>query len=129
MAKRKPEVRIRSYGIYSQWESGAKDLPRFVAATTRVRAELNVEFGFIVNIKGGKNLQLEYQIDHPGILDTDGNRRAPFDGAEFIKKNDWNFYLGDTIWEPIADKLGDWRMSLEMEGQLIADKTFHLYLE
>ena len=127
MVKRKPQVRIRSYGIYSQWESGAKELPKFVAATTRVHAELNVEFGFVVNIKGGKNQELEYCIDHPGILDEEGDRRAPFDGVVFIKQNDWNFYLGDTIWEPIDDKLGDWRMFLKLDGQVVADKTFHLH--
>ncbi len=129
MAKRKPKIRIRSYGIYSKWESESKDLPKIKEFTTHVPAEIDVEFGFIVNIIGAKNQELEYCIYHPGILDAHGNRRAPFAGTVYAKTNDWNFYLGDTIWAPIADKLGDWRMTLDLDGTTIAEKTFKLFLE
>lgn len=128
MSKRKPEIRIKSFGIYSKWDRDSKELPRIHEFTTRVGAELDVEFGFVVNIKGAKNGSLDYCIDHPGILDADGETRAPFDGTVFIKTNDWNFYLGDTIWSPIEDKLGDWRMTLELDGKIIADKTFELFV-
>lgn len=128
MAKRKPEIRMRSYGVYSQWDADARELPQIAEFTTRVRAEIDVEFGFVVNIKGAKNQELDYCIDHPGILDADGNRREPFDGTVFVKTNDWDFYLGDTIWPPIEDKLGAWRMTLELNGTIIAEKTFDLYL-
>jgi hypothetical protein len=101
-------------------------LPDVQEFTTRIPAEVDIEFGFVVNIKGAKNLQLEYCIDHPGILDSDGNRRDPFDGAVYVKSNDWNFYLGDTIWEPIEDKLGIWRMTLELDGMIIAEKSFEV---
>jgi hypothetical protein len=127
MAKRKPEFRIRHYGIYSQWNSKSKELPRFVELTTRVRAEIDIEFGFVVNIKWAKNQELYYCIDHPGILDAEGAKRPPFDGTEFIKTNDWEFYLGDTVWEPIADKLGNWKMTLELDGKIIAEKTFEIF--
>lgn len=127
MPKRKPESRIRSFGIYDRWDSGAKELPRITEFTTRVPAEIDIEFGFVVNIKRAKNLELDYCIDHPGILDADGKRRAPFDGTVYVRTNDWDFYLGDTIWAPIADKLGDWRMTLELDGKVIADKTFELF--
>ena len=120
---------MRTYGIYTQWDSDSKELPRFSECTTRIRAEIDVEFGFVVNVKGAKNQELTYCIDHPGILDTDGVRRPPFTGTVFIKTNDWDFYLGDTIWEPIADKLGNWRMTLELGGKIIADKTFELHQE
>ena len=129
MAKRKTEIEMRTYGIYTQWDSDSKDLPRFSECTTRVRAEIDVEFGFVVNIKGGKNQQLHYCIDHPGILDASGVRRPPFDGFVYVKTNDWDFYLGDTIWEPVEDKVGDWRMTLELDGKIVADKTFELYLD
>ncbi len=125
-AKRKPVIRMRSYGIYTKWESDSKHLPDVQEFTTRIPAEVDIEFGFVVNIKGAKNLQLEYCIDHPGILDSDGNRRDPFDGAVYVKSNDWNFYLGDTIWEPIEDKLGIWRMTLELDGMIIAEKSFEV---
>ena len=112
--------------MHSKWESSSKELPRLIEATTEIPARVDIEFGFVVNIKGAKNQELEFCIDHPGILDSAGKRRSPFDGSVFVKSNDWNFYLGDTIWEPIDDKLGDWRMWLELDGQIIAEKTFHL---
>jgi hypothetical protein len=127
MAKRKPEVRIRSYGIYSKWDSASKDLPDLVEVTTDIPARVDIEFGFIVKITGGKNCELSFCIDHPGILDANGKRRAPFDGTVFIKNNEWNFFLGDTIWEPISDKLGPWHLTLELGGKIVAEKTFDIY--
>ena len=128
MAKRKPEIRIKSYGIYSNWDAETKELPQIAEFTTRVRAQLDVEFGFVVNIKGAKNRPLEYCIYHPDIPDRAGVVRPPFDGTVYIKTNDWDFYLGDTIWAPVEDKLGDWRMTLVLDGKLIAEKTFELFL-
>ena len=127
MPKRKPEIRIRSYGIYSNWDAKAKTLPKIEEFTTRVPATIDIEFGFIINVKWAKNSELDYCIDHPGILDDQGKRRAPFDGSVYVKTNDWDFYLGDTIWEPIKDKLGSWRMTVEMDGKIVAEKTFEIY--
>jgi len=127
MPKRKPEIRIRSYGIYSNWDAKTKLLPKIEEFTTRVRATIDIEFGFIINIKWAKNAELDYCIDHPGILDSNGKRRAPFDGSVYVKTNDWDFYLGDTIWEPLKDKLGPWKMSVEMDGKVVAEKTFEIY--
>jgi len=127
MPKRKPEIRIRSYGIYSNWDAKTKTLPKIEEFTTQVPATIDIEFGFIINIKWAKNSEIDYCIDHPGILDDKGKRRAPFDGSVYVKTNDWDFYLGDTIWNPIKDKLGPWRMSVEMEGKVIAEKTFEIY--
>lgn len=126
-SKRKSEVRIRTFGIYTKWDSDSKDLPQLAEITTTVRAVVDVEFGFIVNIRGAKNQRVRYCINHPGILDPDGKTRPPFEGFVFVKTNDWDFYLGDTIWEPIADKLGLWKMSVELDGCVVAEKTFDLY--
>ncbi|MDA8743170.1 DUF3859 domain-containing protein [Rubripirellula amarantea] len=126
MARRKPEFRMITHGIYTKWISESKDLPSFQEQTTQIPARVDIEFGFIVSIKNAKNESLQYCIDHPGIRDSDGKVRAPFEGIVYVKSNDWQFYLGDTIWEPIADKLGDWRMTLEHDGKVIADKTFHV---
>lgn len=52
----------------------------------------------------------------------------PFDGIEYVKDNNWDFYLGDTLWAPIENKVGDWRMTLELKGKIIADKTFKVEL-
>lgn len=127
MGSRKAEIKMRSYGIYQQWDADAKELPRIVEFTTEIPAEIEIEFGFIVNIKGAKNKELYYCIDHPGILDANGNRRDPFDGTVYVKKNDWQFYLGDTIWMPIDDKLGDWKMWIELDGYVVAEKTFEVF--
>ena len=117
---------MRTWGIYSQWDSGSKQLPKIVQVTTRVPAEVDIEFGFVVNVKGAKNQELEYCIDHPGILDDAGNRRAPFTGIVYVKTNDWDFFLGDTIWNPVDDKLGEWRLTLEMNGTPMAEKSFEV---
>ena len=126
MAKRKAEIRLRSYGIYERWDSEDKALPKIKKFTLEVPAVVDIEFGLIVNIKGAKNQLLDFCIDHPGILDSEGLRRAPFDGSEYVKTNDWNFYLGDTIWLPLVDKLGPWRMTVELGGKTIAEKVFNV---
>lgn len=126
MAKRKFDVRMRTYGMYSQWEANSKVLPRFLQATTEIPARVDVEFGFVVNIKHAKNCELSFCIDHPGILDAEGNRRAPFEGTVYVRTNDWNFYLGDTVWEPIDDKVGPWHLWLEINDNVIAEKTFQV---
>jgi hypothetical protein len=127
MVKRKAEIRIRTYGICTPWNPDSKQLPKVVEVTTRVQAEIDVEFGLIINIKGAKNQQLHYCIDHPGIRDSEGQVRQPFEGDVYIRKNDWDFYLGDTIWEPIEDKIGPWRMYVELQGKVIAEKTFDVW--
>ena len=127
MPKQKPEIQIRTWGIYTQWESDSKMLPKIVEVTTRIPAEVDIEFGFVVKVKGAKNQQLQYGIDHPGILDDQGNRRAPFEGTVYIKTNDWDFFLGDTIWNPVEDKLGEWRLSLKLNGTQVAEKTFEVF--
>ena len=129
MAKQKPIVRLRTFGLYSQWDSESKALPDFVESTTRIPARVDIEFGLVVNIVGGKNLPLHYCIDHPGIEDEHGDIRAPFEGIVHIKTNDWDFYLGDTIWEPIKDKVGLWRMSLELDGKVVAEQSFEVFAE
>ena len=126
MAKRKPEIRMHTYGIYTAWDADSKDLPRFKSATTRIPAKIGIEFGFVVEIRNCKNEQLYYCIDHPGILDASGKRRRPFDGTVYVKTNDWKFFLGDTVWEPVNDKIGDWRLSVELGGEIVAEKTFEL---
>ncbi len=118
---------MRTWGIYTQWDAGSKQLPKIVEVTTRIPAEIDIEFGFVVNVKGAKNRQLNYCIDHPGVLDDEGNRRAPFEGTVYVKTNDWDFFLGDTIWKPLSDKLGNWRLSLELNGTLVAEKTFEVF--
>ena len=124
MAKSKPVVDLDSYGIYETWDPDNKALPRFLRFTQEVDAELDIEFGLIVNIRRAKGQKIRYCIYHPDIPDEDGIPMAPFDGEEYIRSNDWQFYLGDTLWAPLHNKLGNWRMTIELQGQIVADKTF-----
>jgi hypothetical protein len=126
MAKKKFEVKLISWGIYTQWNSITKDLPKLIKMTRDIPCELDVEFGYILNIKKAKNKKIHYCIHHPQIPDAAGVPMAPFAGEEFIKQNDWNFFIGDTIWAPLADKKGPWRITLVIEQQLVADETFQL---
>lgn len=127
MAKTKPVITMQSFGIYTKWDSSSKALPQIQAFTTKVPAQLDVEFGFIINIKKAKGEKLHYCIYHPDIPDADSEVMPPFDGFEYVKDNDWHFYLGDTLWQPISNKIGDWRMTIELNGKLIADKTFSVF--
>lgn len=54
MAKSKPQITLESYGIYSKWDKADKALPQITQFTTQVKAELDIEFGLIVNIKKRK---------------------------------------------------------------------------
>jgi hypothetical protein len=126
MAKKKVETRLMSRGIYTQWNAESKELPRLVKITNEIPCELDVEFGYILNIKKAKNKKLQYCIYHPQIPDEDGNPMPPFAGEEYIKQNDWSFFIGDTIWAPVENKKGPWRVTLAIEGVLVADETFNL---
>lgn len=126
MAKKKPVITIRSYGIHSQWDSKSKSLPQIKEFTTDIPAEIDIEFGLIINVKNARGKKVFYCIDHPGIYDENGKVHAPFMGEEHITNNDWSFYLGDTIWAPVDDKCGHWRMTIELNDQIIADKTFNV---
>lgn len=129
MAKQKPEISIRSFGVYTKWDAGSKQLPKILEFTTRVHAIVDVEFGFVAQIKGAKNQLVQYCIYHPDIPDDAGRIRPPFDGEVYVRTNDWDFFLGDTIWEPVENKLGLWKMTLEMSGKVVAEKTFELFLD
>ena len=58
MAKKKAQVKLRSHGIYRGWDAKAKELPRIAEFTLRVPAVIDIEFGFVINVKGGKNKEL-----------------------------------------------------------------------
>lgn len=133
MAKRTPVIEMTSYGIYSLWDAKAKELPQIKAFTQTVTADEGVEFGFTVNIKKAKGQLLQFCIHHPGIINKKGKVLAPFDGEVYVRSNDWHFYLGDTIQllcpiNGLESNLGEWRMTLEMQGKTIAEKHSTLLL-
>ena len=65
MARRKPDVRIRTWGIYRQWDPVSKQLPKIAEVTARVPAKVDIEFGMVVNIKWAKNRKTNPDI-RPG---------------------------------------------------------------
>ncbi len=96
MAKRSVVVDMTSYGIYSTWDSKSKDLPK-IRVHHCWRFEIDVEFGYILNIKKAKGEKIRCCIYHPDITTDKGEVLEPFDGEEYVGNNDWDFYLGDTI--------------------------------
>lgn len=115
-----------SYGIYDGWDRESKALPQILDFRREVPARIGIEFGYILNFKKAKGKLLSFCIEHPPFLNKHGEVAPPFTGEEYVRTNDWHFYLGDTVWEPAEDKQGTWRLITELEGQVVADETFTL---
>ncbi len=120
---------MSSYGIYENWDEKSKSLPKIKTFTTNIPTQLEIEFGFILNAKKSKGKRLDWTIFHPEVPDENGYTMPPFKGVVYVRNNDWEFYLGDTVWAPIHNKIGDWRMVIECDGKIIAEKTFSLLVE
>lgn len=126
MAKSKPIVKMESWGLYTQLDKQSKELPKLIRFTDRIPCKLGAEFGYILHIYKARGLKLTFEIDHPPFRRADGEIDPPFTGEEYVRSNDWSFFLGDTPWEPLTDKLGAWRLRVWLDGQLVADRTFTL---
>ena len=126
MAKPKITWEIETYGIYTGWDKESKKLPQVVKHTQTIPARIGIEFGYILSIKKAKGKKLSFCIDHPSFCDEWGNVMPPFTGEVYVRANQWEFFLGDTIWEPVHDKVGDWRLTISMDGQILSDKTFQV---
>ncbi len=123
------DIKMESWGIYTQWDRQSKALPKIKKFTDSVPVELDVEFGYILHIKGAKGKLVEFVMKHPPFTDDEGNVRPDFEGSEYISSNDWRFFLGDTVWLPLEDKCGEWLLLTYLDGKEIARKSFQLYLE
>jgi hypothetical protein len=121
MARSKIQCQRVSYGIYTPWDRDAKALPKLLEFTRLIPARIDIEFGCILNIKKARGKQISYCIGHPPFRDKHGKTARPFTGDEYVRSNDWHFFLGDTIWAPIHDKIGPWRLTVELDGQTLAD--------
>lgn len=126
--KRKPDVELYSYGIYSPWDRQSRELPELKEITTVVPVQPDVEFGYVLIIRGGKGYTLAYEINHPPIRDVNGEWMPPFTGEIIIPSNDWEFFLGDTVWEPYEEKAGQWILVTRIQGREVARQTFELRL-
>jgi hypothetical protein len=123
MAKKKPLVTMHSHGLYDGWDRDSKELPNLVSITTEIETALDVEFGYILRIRNARNSKITFRIEHPPFKDSSGHVAPPFDGELYVKTNDFRFFLGDTIWAPVEDKRGEWRLITWLDGEKVADKT------
>lgn len=120
------EIEIINYGLYSEWDRESQALPSFLELTNSVEAKLGMEFGMIVQIRKARGRYLDFQIDHPPFTDETGDMAPPFTGTFRVKHNPFHFFLGDTIWEPIEDKKGEWKLSILLEGKVLVTKSINL---
>jgi hypothetical protein len=117
---------MHSHGLYDGWDRESKALPNLVKITTEIKAALDVEFGYVLRIRSARNSKISFRIEHPPFKDAEGNLAPPFDGELFVKTNDFRFFLGDTVWAPVEDKRGEWRLITWIDGEKVADKTLVL---
>ncbi|QZT35952.1 DUF3859 domain-containing protein [Halosquirtibacter xylanolyticus] len=126
MAKKKIEVEMYSYGEYTAWDRDSKALPKLLDITNTIKADIGTEFGYVLIIKKAKGKRLSFRIEHPPFKGDNGKVAPPFTGEYFIRTNNYQFFLGDSIWEPLYDKLGSWKLYTYIDGELIASKDLKL---
>ena len=126
MPRRKPDVTMHSHGLYDGWDRNSKELPNLVKITTEIETRLDIEFGYILRVRNARNAKITFRIDHPPFKDDHGEVAAPFEGELYVKTNDFRFFLGDTIWAPVEDKKGEWRLITWLDGVKVADKTLNM---
>lgn len=120
----KIDVKTVSWGLYAKWSNRCRELPKFLKFTTEIPARYEAEFGYILQIKNGKGKSLDYTVIHPPFCDDEGNVEPPFTGSIPIRGGEFEAYLGDTLWEPIEDKVGTWRVIAKIDGSVVEDKSF-----
>jgi hypothetical protein len=123
MSVKKFPVKIVSYGRYSRWDGDSKDLPKVQEFTKEIEAEVDLEFGYIIKIQKAKREVIDYSIVRPPF---NGESAPPHTGTMHIPTNDYLFFIGEHLTEPIAQKLGTWRLTLRIRGRVIADESFEI---
>jgi hypothetical protein len=123
-----PKIKVESYGRYTKWNCEKRDLPKILEFTNTIQAEEGNEFGIILHVTRGKGINLNYCIKHPPFKDANGTIEPDFTGTYLINTNDYKFYIGDCIWQPIEDKPGDWIIQIEYQGEIIAEHLFKVIL-
>jgi len=126
MAKKNIESELYSYGIYSNWDRDSKKLPKLKKITDEIPLQLDIEFGYVIRIRGAKGKRIQYKIDHPPFPDEQGAPAEPFTGEYFINSNNYEFFLGDTIWEPIHNKKGEWTLTTWLDGKVLYKKSLYV---
>ena len=121
---RRVNVELISYGLYAKWSNSCDELPRFLKYSDKIPARIEAEFGFTLLITNGKGKNVDYIVKHPKISDENGNIEPPFLGSVPIRKSPFTVYLGETLWEPLEEKIGTWEIIAKIDGQVMAKKKF-----
>ena len=125
MARSKTTWKMLSYGVHSAWDKKSKELPKLKKFTWEIPARLDIEFGYVLNIKQARGKKLEFIIEHPDFIDEKtGEPAPPFTGELYVRSNDWDFFLGDTLWAPLETKIGTWCLVTKLDGEVIVQKRF-----
>ena len=128
MPRKKIDIKLKNWGIFTQWDRSSRELPKIIKHTHTIPSVIDIEFGYILHIKGAKGKEVEFVMKHPPFTDDEGNVRPDFTGSHFINSNDWQFFLGDTIWSPVEDKCGTWELITYLDGKEIARKSFEIVM-
>ena len=120
------KTKITRKGLFSKWSNRCKELPRFLKYTDTIPCRVEAEFGYILEITKGKGKRVNYIVKHPNFRDEFGNIEENFSGEILVKKDSFKIYLGDTIWEPINDKIGVWRFIAKIDNEVVADESFNI---
>ena len=121
-----PKVNIISYGKYTRWDNTEKNLPALEFLTDKIKAELDLEFGLIVEIRQAKGRFINYLIDHPPFRNEKGELVPSFTGEYQIRTNPAKFFLGDSILFPIDDKKGKWTFKIKIDDKILAEKKIEI---
>jgi hypothetical protein len=129
MSLKKVNCRIEHYGIYRGWDRKARHLPTLVRFARTIPAQLDIEFGYVLHICGGRGKKIDYCIEHPPFTSSNGTIAPPFCGSLFITSNSYDFFLGDSLWEPLHDKTGTWRLITRIDTAIVADESFEISMQ
>ena len=122
MAKIKAELKILNYGIYDKFDQQDKDLPTLIEFTDKIPARIGTEFGVTVEIRKARGDIMQWRIEHPPFCDSKGEPVAAFTGEFRVNGSEYKFFLGDSLFEPLADMLGHWHMTISCQGKELMSK-------
>ena len=129
MAKKKVDIKVVNYGIYDKFDKDDEDLPLLIEFADKIPAKLDIEFGMIVEITKARGEVISWRIDHPPFNNSKGDTAPPFTGEFHVNSPVYTFFLGDTIWEPIHDKIGIWDLSISWNEKIMARKKLKIVSE
>jgi len=126
MPRRKPQISIANYGQYTAWNKTSREMPKLIKYTTTIEAVEGNEFGIIINVDFLKGEILNFIIKHPPIKDGKGNFLPQFKGELHVNSVHTQFFIGDGIWLPVEDKIGDWEVIILHNNKKVVSKSFKI---